>query len=376
MRTDKQRILIVDDSPNDIHIIIENLKEHHAVIASTSGSKALELAAKDPRPDVILMDVEMPEMNGYQVCRQLKSQSLTADIPVIFISAHDTIEEKLAGYEAGGSDYLIKPLQPAELLHKVEIAISQRAERIANAAEREMAMQTAMTAMTNSGELGVVLEFLRQSFSLSTPTSLGEHIIHSTEGYELECSVQIRSSLGEVNVCDDGAVPPLEAELMRRLKDSGRILERGSRLIVTFDNVSLLVKNLPQDDDRRGRLRDHLAILIEGANARLQTLEVTHQNNSRKQLLENLIEESNHALSGIQQRQQQHKERAMNIVDQMLVQLNDAFIPWGLTEEQEERLLKVVENGGEQALDNYEQGLAIDKQLQEIVQRMSEINTN
>ncbi len=97
MNTEKKRILIVDDSADDIHFVMESFSTDYAVLAATSGEKALQIADRDPRPDVILMDVEMPGMNGYETCRRLKEAESTRDIDVIFVSSHDTTEEKLAG---------------------------------------------------------------------------------------------------------------------------------------------------------------------------------------------------------------------------------------------------------------------------------------
>ena len=84
MQDEKPRVLIVDDSRSDIRIVNENLKDHYTVLAATSGQTALDVAVKNPKPDVILMDVEMPEMNGYEACKKLKSDPSTADIDIIF----------------------------------------------------------------------------------------------------------------------------------------------------------------------------------------------------------------------------------------------------------------------------------------------------
>ena len=92
MSLDKKRVLIVDDSPEDIQIVMENLKDKYAILVATNGLKGLEIASADPKPDVILMDVMMPEMNGYEVCQKLKGNSDTQNIDVIFVSAHDTVE--------------------------------------------------------------------------------------------------------------------------------------------------------------------------------------------------------------------------------------------------------------------------------------------
>jgi len=119
---EKKCVLIVDD----IHVLMESLKQEYAVLAATSGEKALVLASKKPQPDIILMDVMMPEMNGYDTCRRLKQNPETRNINVIFVSANDSADEKIVGYEAGGCDYLIKPVQHGELLQKIKLAIKNQ----------------------------------------------------------------------------------------------------------------------------------------------------------------------------------------------------------------------------------------------------------
>lgn len=123
MSTDKKRILIVDDNPDDIRVVMENLKAEYAVLAATSGEKALNLAVSQPRPDLILLDVMMPGMDGYETCRRLKQNPETKAINVIFISANSDESERQAGYSAGGCDYAIKPVQAEELMQKVRQAI-------------------------------------------------------------------------------------------------------------------------------------------------------------------------------------------------------------------------------------------------------------
>ena len=366
MSVDKKHVLIVDDSANDIHVLMENLKQDYAVLAATSGDKALQLANKDPHPDVILLDVVMPNMDGYETCRRLKADPLSRDIDVIFVSAYDTTEEKLAGYEAGASDYLIKPVQSKELLQKVKLAIKNREVRDAISAEKDMAMKTAMTAMFNAGEQGVVLDLMRRSCEVVSIEDLARLIVEAAGNYGLECSVQIRSSWQLVNASSAEPMSPLEKELMLRLKDSGRIREAGKRFIANFGDISLLVKNMPEDDDKRGRLRDHLAVMFEGAEARLKALETEAE-------LAMVVRESNQALKDIQAMQALQKERAVQIMDDVMKSVEDSFMSYGLTEEQEKLLLLVVQAGVNRSLDNFELGLAIDEKLQTIVDRLQRV---
>ncbi len=107
----RQQVLIVDDNPLNIQVLAEGLSNEYVVKIATRGEKALEIVASNPLPDLILLDVMMPEMDGYAVCRQLKMDSRTKDIPVIFITAKDHMADELHGLSLGAVDYITKPFQ-------------------------------------------------------------------------------------------------------------------------------------------------------------------------------------------------------------------------------------------------------------------------
>lgn len=106
---DRATILIVDDYPPNVFLLGEGLMEEHDVIVATSGAEALSLAASAKRPDLILLDILMPGMDGFEVCRRLKAEPWTRSIPVIFISAKDAIEDEARGLELGAVDYITRP---------------------------------------------------------------------------------------------------------------------------------------------------------------------------------------------------------------------------------------------------------------------------
>lgn len=119
-------ILVVDDNPDNLRLLSQILAERgHKVRAVLSGARALA-AVQSTLPDLILLDVLMPEMNGYQLCQQLKADEQTRDIPVIFISALDAIEDKIRAFSVGGVDYVNKPFQADEVLARVETHLALR----------------------------------------------------------------------------------------------------------------------------------------------------------------------------------------------------------------------------------------------------------
>lgn len=113
------KILIVDDQPDNIHVLIGVLKDTYTLIAAGDGPRALDLLKKKPLPDLILLDIMMPGMDGYEVCRVLKADPATNKIPVIFITAMTEVEDEAKGFAAGGVDYITKPVSAAIVLARV-----------------------------------------------------------------------------------------------------------------------------------------------------------------------------------------------------------------------------------------------------------------
>ena len=128
----QQTILIVDDSPENLNVLNELLLPYYQVRAATSGEKALRIAASTPAPDLILLDVMMPGMDGYEVYAHLRGEPATRDIPVVFVTAMDSTEAEMRGLEAGAVDYIAKPIVPSILLARVhtQLELKQARDRL------------------------------------------------------------------------------------------------------------------------------------------------------------------------------------------------------------------------------------------------------
>ena len=119
MTPEQKLILVVDDTPLNISVITGALKDTYRTKVATSGAKALAVAAADEKPDLILLDVMMPEMDGYEVCRRLKADPTTREIPVIFLTAQTDAEDETRGFQVGAVDYVHKPFSPAVMKARV-----------------------------------------------------------------------------------------------------------------------------------------------------------------------------------------------------------------------------------------------------------------
>jgi DNA-binding response OmpR family regulator len=128
------RLLIVDDNPSIVHLLATIFSDEYSVSFATNGQKALEMISNE-KPCVILLDVMMPEIDGYELCRQLKSHPQTENIPIIFITAKSTTDDEIQALKLGAADFITKPISPAvakmRVKNQIKNAYSQKFSAIA-----------------------------------------------------------------------------------------------------------------------------------------------------------------------------------------------------------------------------------------------------
>ena len=139
------RILVVDDQPSNIMVAHQILQPEHEIFMATSGEQALAFCQSTP-PDLLLLDVEMPDMNGMEVCRRLKQEPGTQGIPVIFVTGHQSQEQEAACWDAGAVDFVTKPVTPATLRNRVNVhlTLKQQADQL-----RALAFTDGLTGIAN-----------------------------------------------------------------------------------------------------------------------------------------------------------------------------------------------------------------------------------
>ena len=123
---ERKKILIVDDERFNIDVLVDLLEPNYKIMVAINGKEALKAAQSDSPPDLILLDVMMPEMDGYEVCRQLKANENTREIPVIFVTAMGQESDETKGLEMGAVDYITKPISPAIVEARVRVQIERK----------------------------------------------------------------------------------------------------------------------------------------------------------------------------------------------------------------------------------------------------------
>ena len=168
------RVLLVDDAKANLDILVEGLKSDHKLSLALNGETALQIAARTP-PDLVLLDIVMPGMDGYEVCRRLRRMPETAEVPIMFLSSLEEVQNKTRGFEAGANDYLTKPFEMLEVKARVKSLLKAKAysdavkEQIASELRVAREIQMGMlphdfrgAEQTYGVEFGAVLEPARE----------------------------------------------------------------------------------------------------------------------------------------------------------------------------------------------------------------------
>jgi DNA-binding response OmpR family regulator len=286
-KASQQHILVVDDQPGNLKSLEQILRYNYQVSLASSGQECLDRIARNP-PDLILLDVDMPQMDGLTVCRMIKADPAKSMIPVIFVSALSRLSERLAGYRVGADDYISKPYDVDELLAKIRIALNNRHDlEVAreHAAFAQEGMETSLAACT---ELNLLADFFHNSLDCDDLRTLGERLLATFDRFGLRVIVRLVESghyfshAGEVGVLDQ--------EMMENLYEKGKTIEFGHRSLFNAQAVSILVRNMPvHDQSRYQRWRDNLELLVEVVNSRIVNMQKKSNKQMERERLQPLI---------------------------------------------------------------------------------------
>jgi putative two-component system response regulator len=180
--TSTQTVLIVDDSPENLNVLSELLHPLYRVRAANSGEKALRIAGRMPQPDLVLLDVMMPGLDGYAVFSRLRADPATAHIPVIFVTAMDSMEAELHGLDAGAVDYITKPIIPPILLARVraQLELKQARDRLSH--QNEWLEAEVRRRMSENDLIQLVSIRALAHLAETRDPETGNHILR-TQGY-------------------------------------------------------------------------------------------------------------------------------------------------------------------------------------------------
>lgn len=353
---EQESVLVIDDDTVGLKAAANALSADFHVLTATNGQDGIRLALEQ-QPDIILLDIEMPGMSGYQVCEILKCESITHNTPIIFVSSNNKVRDRMLGYELGAEEFIPKPFDGEELVHKIK-QLSRRVKMHLDLTDRvDIATRTAMTAMAGNSELGIAIQFVEASHSMSSMTDLAMRLLRTTDSLGLTCALMFTSPDGNGFYSLHGEVRPMEQDLMVAIHaQAQRFHDFGCRTQVNYPKSSLLIKNMPLEDrDRYGRLKDLIPAIMGAADARLRSLEAERallgqtQDLARSfKIVESTLKEQSTSL-------QMTQEQVARVVHALWKEFESTLPKLGLEDDQEHYLMKHVEKALEETRDAMEQ---------------------
>jgi sigma-B regulation protein RsbU (phosphoserine phosphatase) len=158
------RVLLVDDAKANLDILVEGLKSDHKLSLALNGEMALQIAARTP-PDLVLLDIVMPGLDGYEVCRRLRQMPETAEVPIMFLSSLEEVQSKTRGFEVGANDYLTKPFEMLEVKARVKSLL--KAKAYSDAVKEQIASELRVAREIQMGMLPHDFTGIEQSYPVS-----------------------------------------------------------------------------------------------------------------------------------------------------------------------------------------------------------------
>jgi class 3 adenylate cyclase len=267
--SDRQRLLVVDDTPHNVKLLADLLEVHgHAVETATNGREAIEKIERDP-PDLVILDVVMPEMNGYEVCRWIRSREETRLLPVVMVTALDPGEERLKGIEAGADDFLAKPVQTNEVLARVKSLLRIRSlhETVRRQAEELADWNLSLEARveTQVRELRR-LERLKGFFSPQIAEVLAGDGMKQLEPHRRDVTVVFIDIRGFTRFTENAEPEDLMTMLSEYHREMGRLVLRHEGTLERFtgDGIMIFFNDPIEVDDAEERAV-HMALEMRDA---------------------------------------------------------------------------------------------------------------
>ncbi|MCG8673320.1 MAG: response regulator [Pseudomonadales bacterium] len=332
-------ILVVDDDIEYGKLMSKALSNKFDTQTAGSGKEALTIIAEGTF-DIFLLDIEMPEISGYEVCDIIRNSELNKDSTVVFISGHDSIEDRMTAYQKGADDFVAKPFELRELLAKLERAREYTQEKQKLIALNQSSREVAFNSMTEVSEYGNLVHFAQNVIRCNSIDDLFNEAFKLFTQLDLTTTIEFRGDVLERRSHNHRPVSPIETNLFELLNGVGRLYHFDSRTMINDQDVSILIKNMPLDDEARyGRLKDMLAFAVEILQSRLNGL---HQKN----LVLNALQFSKALNLFIEQNFCGEKctiNTSLATLNDVLGNLQEIFHVLGLTEEQENTLQSMID---------------------------------
>lgn len=335
---EKLHILLVHDDSTFSERLSEGLTDNYRVTATQTLADAKHLFSIY-RPEILMLKYQVEDGSCLEFCEGLHASN-DGSFCSIFIADKNTDDAQLRiqAYNAGASDTLHENISVDEIFAKVQRVASLHSQRKKLQAEAEEMQKVALGSMTEASHYGDVLQFMKKLLTCDDEASMAKQVFQLMRSKNLSCAVQFRSPDSEICFNEGGSFgTPLELNMFEMLYNKGRLYEFNNQTIVNDQHVSILIKNMPSNKEEIGRIRDYIAVVIEGLEAR-------YQDTLRKQTLNSMFDRLSVMAGGLSDDIISEQQNKKQMVEQLNIDLQMSFHLLDLNEDQEMHITKIVES--------------------------------
>jgi CheY-like chemotaxis protein len=252
--------------------MIQQALEEHFHIVSSAGDESIEELVLDCEPDIILLDVILENTNGYDICRRIRKLSMAHQVIIIFISSLHSLQDKLKAYEAGGDDYVCKPVNLTELQCKLDVYQKRINEQRQLSVQMEQISQANNDSQRHYNELNLLIECFKQTLSIDDLGDLYQASEVVLNAFGLQGCIEFRVYNCFHQYPQDN-ISHLESEILLLGKEAKAIVPLGANILFNSNHCSLLIKNMNSVDPDNQHLNDRLLTLVQIIDSRLLFLQ-------------------------------------------------------------------------------------------------------
>ena len=365
-------ISILSERPRLLHDSLGKRYELHQY-----PIEAQLLSKLDPDTKLIVLDFIEHGPEALTLIKNIRNKGGFDQVPIIVLEGDNLHQSSIQAFEMGCDDIIDKGVDEAEIALRCEKLIFNKIASDQLQAQVKQATELAFIAMSDTSDLGINIQFLLEVHQCSNLDELGMRLLQAVNAYGLKASVQLRSEMGTKNMEASGMERELESKLMWELKDDGRYIDFGKRSVMNYEQVSVLVKDMPIDDDKKyGALKDNLFSLLQGADARLKALENVQQVEDQQQMVRSLSVKMQNMMEDIDEGYQGVMKSIADVVENMSDGINEVIMNLALHEEQERALEKVIEYGVQTTNAIFSKGLQLDEDFQNVIKELGVFLSN
>ncbi|WP_276679172.1 response regulator [Thalassolituus oleivorans] len=365
------KVLVMGDANNDS--LVGLLGKQYELEHVESVDDCIRQVLADDVKLVLLNIVDNLQPVWLNVCRQLKDTPSVTDTPIVILARDSELDSKMAYYDAGCDDY-VNSESMSELQARLMRVIFNKVANDQLKQQLQQANEMAFIAMSDTSDLGVNVQFLLDVNTCDNLDELGMRVFKSLQSYGINCSLQIRGRHTVKNMEANGMAKEMESVLLQECKDKGRYVDFGRRSIMNYGSVSLLVKNMPMNDDKKyGAIKDNVFSLLQGADARVKALDNLESLAMESLLVKRMAGQMRDLMKHVDSSYKGVMKDIADVVETMADGVESSIQFLGMDERQELALQKIMETGIVDTNRIFNQGMRMDEGLREFLEQVDNV---